>query len=401
VNDADNNRFDIFDYDLAVKRSLTEKRDYRIYVRITDNAQRVYAKEFTVAPGELPLPPTALYIDDEMVTVLEQERAITGSDNYNLSDGSATGLVTVFCSTRTVTLVPYSMAKYTVTYGQWHEVVQWATADERGDDRYTFINAGQPGGVAPSAGAGGQPTNEEKYLPVTTISWRDAMVWCNALSEYTDKEPVYYYSESDGGGVARTSSADAVVAADITTKSNLDAAKFKIDRVEMDKTKNGYRLPTEAEWEFAARNGTIPATVPESIPEDADYMWQYAGTNEAALLGDYAWFGSNSDKIQAVGKKKPNKLGLYDMTGNVSELCWDWYIEGTIYANRRYTDVSIGSDGGTWAQKKVNVSSAGNYARATRNGGRASATSINKYARHLPSSAMVADSFRIACTVTP
>ncbi len=75
-----------------------------------------------------------------------------------------------------------------------------------------------------------------------------------------------------------------------------------------------YRLPTEAEWEYAARSGGKNE--------------QWAGTSSESSLGDYAWYGKNSGsgcKTHPVGQKQPNGLGLYDMSGNVAEWCSDWY----------------------------------------------------------------------------
>lgn len=75
-----------------------------------------------------------------------------------------------------------------------------------------------------------------------------------------------------------------------------------------------YRLPTEAEWEYAARSG------------GKEENW--AGTNDVSKLGEYAWYGENSGgRTHPVGRKKPNGLGLYDMSGNVLEWCADWYEE--------------------------------------------------------------------------
>jgi formylglycine-generating enzyme required for sulfatase activity len=78
---------------------------------------------------------------------------------------------------------------------------------------------------------------------------------------------------------------------------------------------NGYRLPTEAEWEYAARGG---------INWTDDY--RYSGCHEESELGDYAWYYSNSSmQTHEVGTKLPNQLGIYDMSGNVYEWCNDWY----------------------------------------------------------------------------
>jgi len=79
---------------------------------------------------------------------------------------------------------------------------------------------------------------------------------------------------------------------------------------------NGYRLPTEAEWEYAARGG---------INWTDDY--RYSGCHNEVDLSDYAWYTTNADETHPVGTRLPNQLDIYDMSGNVYEWCWDWYVD--------------------------------------------------------------------------
>jgi len=113
--------------------------------------------------------------------------------------------------------------------------------------------------------------------PVETVSWYDAVRFCNALSERCGLQPTYQI----GPG--------------------------KKPKVSCDFAARGFRLPTEAEWEYAARAG-----------QD----FKYAGSNN---LDEVAWYKDNSgNETHPVGQKRPNAWGLYDMTGNVREWVWDW-----------------------------------------------------------------------------
>jgi formylglycine-generating enzyme required for sulfatase activity len=110
-------------------------------------------------------------------------------------------------------------------------------------------------------------------LPVNQVKWLDAAAFCNARSKYEGLKPCY----NDEG-----------------------VCDFDAD---------GYRLPTEAEWEYACRAGTTT---------------EYSFGNDAKRLGDAGWFADNSGKkTHAVGQKKANPWGLYDMHGNVAEWCHD------------------------------------------------------------------------------
>ncbi|MDD5672821.1 MAG: SUMF1/EgtB/PvdO family nonheme iron enzyme [Chitinivibrionales bacterium] len=146
-------------------------------------------------------------------------------------------------------------------------------------------------GYNPSGGVeslGGGPEFVGDSLPVEMVTWYNAALFCNALSKKTGKDTVYTYSG-------------------VSFNPGTTYCGYLTD-IKTDFTKHGYRLPTEAEWEYACRAGT-------------NTIYWYGDS----LDGRYGWYWFNSDnKVHPVGAKPPNAWGFYDMSGNMFQWCNDW-----------------------------------------------------------------------------
>ena len=224
-----------------------------------------------------------------------------------IGNESWTPLSSVFVSGRSLTIPDLYVCDHEVTQAEYEK----------------YCKYGGPSSPSSNYGAG------DNY-PAYYVSWYDAIVYCNLRSMDEGLNPAYAIS-----GETDPTKWSGIVGNETNGYCGPMSSNSTWNGMTFDDSAQGYRLPTEAEWEYIAREAGSSTTT-------------YSGSD---TIDDVAWYTSNSDsKTHEVKKKTANSLGIYDMSGNVYELCWDW--NGSISSSTGASGASSGSArvrrGGRW-----------------------------------------------------
>ena len=182
---------------------------------------------------------------------------------------------------KNITIPSFYIGKYEVTQKEWIEVMGSNPSQFKSDN-----------------------------LPVETVTWYDCVEYCNTRSTKEGFKPYYNIDK---------------INKDPNNTNDIDSIKWTVT---INAEANGYRLPTDPEWEYAAGGGQMSKSYTYSGSNDIDTVaWYWKNSGEKYLSGEWLWpmIKNNHCKTKPIGGKEPNELGIYDMSGNVREWCWDWH----------------------------------------------------------------------------